>query len=149
LADFELSKNRSEQSQSTTNNGDANSPKYHASERVAALRQPGGDMRCGKPEDIFALGCIYLEVAYRVCGLDIEETPIPKPYHAHLFHLDEWLRPLQAYDLFPTSLAFNLRSMLVSEPGHRPTITEVIERLRSVQAQHAIRLFDICCTSST
>jgi serine/threonine protein kinase len=148
LADFGLSKITSEQSQSTTNNGDATSPNYHAPERVAAHRQPGGDVRCGKPEDIFALGCIFLEMAYRVCGLDIEDTPIPKPYHAHLSYLKNWFQPLQASDQFPRLLVPTLMDMLASEPGLRPTIIQVIQSLRSIQSPGGSPLFDSCCSSS-
>ncbi|KAH7396123.1 kinase-like domain-containing protein, partial [Pyrenochaeta sp. MPI-SDFR-AT-0127] len=55
LTDFGWSNAVSETMNDTTSGGDAITAKYHAPER--AVKNP-----CGRPEDIFALGCSYLEM---------------------------------------------------------------------------------------
>jgi len=63
LTDFGWSLDVSDLSNSATNNGAIISARYQAPERASR-----GHQYCGRPEDIFALGCIYLEMMYRICG---------------------------------------------------------------------------------
>jgi serine/threonine protein kinase len=154
LADFGLSKDRAEQSQSGTNNGDKTTSKYHAPEREAAVKQPGDNVRCGKPEDIFALGCIYLEMSHRLVEHQPEgEEGDRAPYHAHLSQLQDWLLPLktanaeESYQL--ANLAELIECMMKSGSQDRPRISQVIERLQFMEDHGGFPLFDSCCKDST
>lgn len=59
LTDFGTSSDMSDITISATDNGHPITPKYHAPER--ANMEP-----CDWPEDVFTLGCIYLEMAYHL-----------------------------------------------------------------------------------
>jgi len=69
LTDFGWSLDISELGNSATNNGDSMTPRYHAPERATR-----GQLFCGRSEDIFALGCIYLEMMYRIRGQSFESN---------------------------------------------------------------------------
>jgi serine/threonine protein kinase len=145
VADFGMSKERSEQTRSTTQSFQSSTPKYHAPERQ-------NWERCGKPEDIFALGCIFLEMAYRLCGYDLVDR-IPAPYHAHLNQLDRWLRPLRSMreegkpEL--AQLAELIRGMMAEDAEQRPSIKGVVTILRAMEAGYRVNFFGSCCSSGT
>jgi serine/threonine protein kinase len=145
MADFGMSKERSEQTRSTTQSFQSSTPKYHAPERQ-------NRERCGRPEDIFALGCIFLEMAYRLCGHDLANR-IPPPYHAHLDQLDRWLRPLRSAheegkpEL--SQLADLIKGMMAEDAEQRPRIKKVVTILRAMKVEHGPNLFGSCCSSGT
>jgi len=62
LTDCGWSLDISELSNSATDNSATVSARYHAPERVTR-----GERYCGRPEDVFWLGCVYLEMINRVC----------------------------------------------------------------------------------
>jgi len=91
LADFGWSADMSELSSSVTSGGDVITAKYQAPER--ANLQP-----CGRAEDIFSLGCIFLEMTYCTSPLP---SDIPRPwlqrawsFQANLKHVQDWMEPL-------------------------------------------------------
>ncbi|KAJ4377332.1 hypothetical protein N0V83_000157 [Neocucurbitaria cava] len=98
ITDFGWSKDFSGSSNSVTNGGHEITLKYHAPERAA-------NQYCGKSEDIFALGCIYLEMGYRFARIDpwlvTYSLPWDKiPFYASLEHIENWMAPFsKAEDL--------------------------------------------------
>lgn len=67
LGDFGWSKNMSDSACSTTAEGKTTTPKYLAPERKSKLP-------CGQPQDIFSLGCIFLEIGYQLARPHYLET---------------------------------------------------------------------------
>jgi len=67
LADFGWSKNTSQLTNSVTNGDDRITLRYYAPERATGAPR-------GKPEHIFALGCIYLEIGYRLARVELRDT---------------------------------------------------------------------------
>ncbi|KAF2851976.1 kinase-like protein [Plenodomus tracheiphilus IPT5] len=98
LTDFGWSRDMSELDQSTTSDGQNITAKYHAPER--ANKRP-----CGWAEDIFALGCIFVEVVYAAhTPYTSQRTPSPwsKPgwkFQENLADIHDWMRPLRGDDL--------------------------------------------------
>ena len=91
LADFGWSADMSEHDTSTTSGGEMMTTKYQAPER--ANRE-----RCGRSEDIFSLGCIFLEMAYCMTPV-ARETPRPWlqrgwSFQANLDCIQDWMEPL-------------------------------------------------------
>jgi len=81
----------SEHDRSTTSGGEMMTTKYQAPER--ANRE-----RCGCSEDIFSLGCIFLEMGYCIIPLSRNN---PRPwtqrawsFQANLDHIQDWMKPL-------------------------------------------------------
>ncbi|OAL01930.1 kinase-like protein [Phaeosphaeriaceae sp. SRC1lsM3a] len=144
LTDFGLSKDTSHLTSSETSGGERITIRYHAPERQ--LQQ-----RCGKPEDIFALGCTYLEMAYRICGLDsnkyLNNDKAPMwSFQANINSIDAWLAPFEQSTqtllrAMPTGL---IRAMLTDDPKERPSIDEVIARLTEV-SKWRVKFFGACC----
>lgn len=134
LTDFGWSKDVSELAQSATSGGDNITLKYQSPER--AQRRA-----CGRPEDIFALGCIFIEMAYQLARpmLRSEERSAPWKqkgwfFQANLSQVQELLKPLKK-SLYESGHGFLLTkliaNMLALNPDDRPPIDDVIERLSS------------------
>ncbi|KAI4714130.1 hypothetical protein J4E89_001580 [Alternaria sp. Ai002NY15] len=139
LTDFGWSADMSEHSTSVTSNGDQITAKYQAPER--ANRQP-----CGRSEDIFSLGCIYLEIAYCMARLGQD---IPRPwlqkgwsFQANLNQVQEWMKPLGRPSWFSdpksdsrhvavlvTELPVLLKPMLAAASNDRPSIQDIVDSL--------------------
>ncbi|KAF3054013.1 hypothetical protein E8E11_007856 [Didymella keratinophila] len=142
LTDFGWSVDISELSNSATSHGHRITTKYHSPEREA--RQ-----RCGRSEDIFGLGCIFLEIALVVSGNLRNELFNPRQerawsFQANLHQKDSWLLGLNNNPVFGRSMnAPQLRQlisgMLAGNPRDRPKISDVLEVLEGMN------LFGSCC----
>ncbi|KAI4917192.1 hypothetical protein J4E90_003699 [Alternaria incomplexa] len=139
LTDFGWSADMSEHSTSVTSGGDQITAKYQAPER--ANRQP-----CGRSEDIFSLGCIYLEIAYCMALLDPD---VPRPwlqkgwsFQANLNQMQEWMKPLGYPRYIPNpkwdsrqitvlimELPVLLKPMLAAASNDRPSIQDIVDSL--------------------
>jgi serine/threonine protein kinase len=140
LTDFGWSNDMSEYSQSATSGGDNITAKYQAPER--ASKQP-----CGRAEDVFALGCCFVEMSvYTELEHDISRWPsrpwkqtgwsfqaklaevrhflhncAPRPEPEKTFGVNIFRRRA----LFPRLIL----DMLALEPQARPTIDDILRRL--------------------
>lgn len=133
LTDFGWSKDVSSLTNSATSGGDTTTIRYEAPERVRFEA-------CGRAEDMFALGCTYLEMIYCWMMIVPEEHMNPTgsrfwSYQASLSHVQEWMEPLKYLEyLLEDTMASKLRplieSMLESSPSNRPSITTVVDKLR-------------------
>ncbi|KAJ4377331.1 hypothetical protein N0V83_000156 [Neocucurbitaria cava] len=151
LTDFGWSMDVSELSNSATNNGGATSVKYHAPERATR-----GQRFCGRPEDIFALGCIFLEMTYRMWWMVAEDYLNPGAesgwsYQANLDLKTYWLEPLQirARASRPPNpeiehLTALIDQMLDPEPTTRPRIRDIVDTL-AVDLGDSNPFFGNCC----
>lgn len=147
VTDFGWSNAASEPTNNTTSGNDTITAKYHAPERERG--EP-----CGRPEDIFGLGCSYLEMAYRV----IHDTPEvhlktrSKPqwsYQDNLAYIDTWLLPFETKEPSTGSYLGNLvRQMLERNPQERPSIQKVLAQLRAFNPRDEYNFFGKCCSSS-
>ena len=136
LTDFGLSRDFSEEDTSATSNGDNITIKYHAPERQAGER-------CGRKEDIFGLGCIFLEMAIVASGQTREAVFGPDwkknswSYEAHLQDAETWTRRMmggQFPELTIPIFAWQrlhkvLLSMLAEDPKERPWMSDVVRVL--------------------
>jgi serine/threonine protein kinase len=137
LTDFGLSRDFSEEDTSVTSNGDRITIKYHAPERQAG--KP-----CGRPEDIFGLGCIFLEIAIVASGQTRETVLGPGwtynswSYQAHLQDIEDCRVCCRPDDdvlgaRLSTSAWQDLHkltlSMLARDPKERPSISDVLRSL--------------------
>ena len=136
LTDFGLSRDFSEEDTSATSNGDRITTKYHAPERQAG--EP-----CGRKEDIFGLGCIFLEMAVVASWKTREAVFGPGwkynswSYEAHLQDVEAWVGSVPNEDvpdaIWPTPALHDLRklavSMLARDPKVRPSISDVLGSL--------------------
>jgi serine/threonine protein kinase len=144
LTDFGWSRDTSHLTNSVTNGGDRITLRYHAPERAASGP-------CGKPEDIFALGCIYLEMGYRLARDPRQEGyAVPwarKPFYDSLEHLEGWVEPLSRASQTPLGkLAVLIKRMLLREPGDRPSISLVLADLRTdAGGSQETSFFTTCC----
>lgn len=147
LSDFGWSKDVSQLTSSETSGGDRITVRYHAPERAQMER-------CGRPEDIFALGCTYLEMAFRIHGLHAEtylkSQGVPMwSFQAHLKEVQSWLSPLYVTDsvgnLAQNNLIVLIGRMIEQNPDKRPTIEKVHQNLRLWHGEHSF--FDLCCLS--
>ena len=136
LSDFGWSKDVSEMTCSTTVGGKTTTPKYLAPER--ALNQP-----CGRPEDLFSLGCIFLEIGYQLFrsrfSSDYDRGP-PWFESGWLFsaHVEDAVSLAQdvMHQMVPGPLAPQASlllplvvRMLDRNPARRPLIAEVVANL--------------------
>lgn len=157
LTDFGCSNDMSDVGSSLTSNGDIITKKYHSPERVERLP-------CGRAEDIFALGCIYLEMWLRLeqSGHDLREALMSSVLsQGWYFHdnLESVKNYLDVQDNLYTrsrstpsglsSLVVVLKQMLSRDPGSRTTIDGTLRGLR--MSSHRFRsdgfppLFGTCC----
>jgi serine/threonine protein kinase len=152
LADFGWSVDRSEFSQSATSGGDQMTIKYQAPERASMES-------CGRPEDVFAIGCIFLEIlSYTSMTATFQNSGRPWLRKGWFFQanleqiygiLDTSLEPLKYYYAVPLSRL--LRQMLANNPQERPTIQAVLDTLRKPPFQNQLSsgpsnfYFGHCC----
>ena len=136
LTDFGLSRDFSEEDTSATSNGDNITIKYHAPERQAGER-------CGRKEDIFGLGCIFLEMAIVASGQTREAVFGPGwkksswSYEAHLQHIEACVGRVPDEDVPGSTLSTSAwqglhelaLSMLARDPKERPSISDVLRSL--------------------
>jgi serine/threonine protein kinase len=136
LSDFGWSKDVSEMTCSTTVGGKTTTPKYLAPER--ALNQP-----CGRPEDIFSLGCIFLEVGFQLFGVvpmlgANKGAPWFQPgwlFSNHIgdaTHLAQNIMGGMESNFASSSVSLLMRlvvKMLDCNPARRPSIVEVVATL--------------------
>lgn len=145
LTDFGWSRDTSEMTNSATSGGDTISFRYHAPER-AQMKE------CGRPEDIFALGCTYLEMVLCLESQNANEilNPDNKPtwsFQANLDFFETWVYPFKSENLDERQIIEELiRDMLARDPEDRPQIAEVVDIL-SVPALCAAgcSFLDRCC----
>jgi serine/threonine protein kinase len=144
LTDFGWSRDISHLTCSETSGGDRITVRYHAPERAHMGK-------CGRPEDVFALGCTFLEMAYRIYGKDSKDylNPTGNPmwsFQANLGSKDVWLAPFQLDKMSSRSLLGGLVGrMLAYEAWLRPSISEVIEVLLTPTSQSDSSFFAGCC----
>jgi serine/threonine protein kinase len=137
LSDFGWSKDVSEMTCSTTVGGKTTTPKYLAPER--ASNQP-----CGRPEDIFSLGCIFLEIGYQLFGKisvfrENQGAPWFQPGWLFSTHVEDAVSlaqdvmhhiepggPLEPHVSLLMPLVVR---MLDQNPARRPLIAEVVAAL--------------------
>jgi serine/threonine protein kinase len=123
--------------------------KYRAPERAQGLPR-------GRAEDVFALGCIYLEMSYVLAGRpvsDLSFMPVRTErsrwsYEQHAADcLENWLKPLGdlANDL-PDRFTTLLRTMLSLNPASRPSMNTVVSELTECKA-YALPSFGTCCST--
>jgi hypothetical protein len=143
LTDFGWSKDISEQAHSTTSGGDNITLKYQSPER--AHRQA-----CGRPEDIFALGCIFLEMTYQLAKPMLHSEGFSAPwqqkgwfFQANLDQVQPILKSLKKA-LYESGHGFLLPKLIVGmlalNPDDRPSVDEVVDRLSTGS------YFGQCCT---
>lgn len=129
IGDFGLSKNMSDLAYSTTAEGKTTTPKYLAPER--AMKQP-----CGQPQDIFSLGCIFLEMGYQLARP--HRVEMTKSMRAPWFRKDwcfsENIEQARTQATFLKTrglrhLGTIIWNMLESDPRRRQPIDQVIASL--------------------
>ncbi|KAF2827007.1 kinase-like protein [Ophiobolus disseminans] len=156
LADFGWSNDMSDFSRSATSGRDRMTVKYQAPERA-------GGHPCGRAEDIFALGCIFLEMSVWAA----EGSPPPSPispwsekgwsFQGHLNDIHRILDVRLRSSIQAHSCAFDrlLMQMLSMNPLDRPDIELVLSQLsnppfRSPSEQTSLnRYFGPCCQRKT
>jgi serine/threonine protein kinase len=151
LTDFGWSNDMSEFSHSTTSGWDRVTAKYQAPER--ANNQP-----CGRSEDVFALGCIFMEMSAVLL--------YPSPVHSseHIWHQKGWSYHAslsgvkqvlyRSFETYRTYLAKDdpecrllrtLIGMLSAVPKNRPTISQVLQVLSGPPKASFGGFFSPCC----
>jgi serine/threonine protein kinase len=144
LTDFGWSKDISQLTSSETSGGDTITVRYHAPER-AQMKS------CGRAEDIFSLGCTFLEMGYRICGQQAKDylNPAGTPMWSFQANLDSsnfWLTPFRWSRTSSQSfLGGVIDRMMAYEANERPTIGEVIEILRLHPRYNSGSFFAQCC----
>jgi len=129
LTDFGWSKDVSDLTNSATSGGDTITLKYHAPERAA-------NKRCGTAEDIFAMGCVFLEIGTRLTRPDPHGGSMYHPwaekmwcFHANLQDMQTWIAPfLEAGGGLP-DLGRLIARMMARNPDNRPRVNEVVDVL--------------------
>ncbi|KAF1850274.1 kinase-like protein [Cucurbitaria berberidis CBS 394.84] len=142
LTDFGWSKDISELTQSATDGGHNITLKYQAPER--AQQKP-----CGRSEDIFALGCIFVEIAHQLARPVLEPKERWTPWKQRGWYFQANLKEVEAYLLLLKrslggfelnhSLPELITGMLALEPDDRPSVDQVIGMLSKGG------FFDECC----
>jgi serine/threonine protein kinase len=139
LTDFGWSADRSEFNQSATSGGDQMTIKYQAPERASM-------QSCGRPEDVFATGCIFLEIfSYTSTRATSQASVRPWLQKGWFFHANLG----QIYDILDNPMetssadyegVFNrlLRQMLAKSPRKRPTIRAVLNMLKEPPYQYQL-----------
>ncbi|KAF2493443.1 kinase-like protein [Lophium mytilinum] len=133
LTDFGWSKDVSNLSTSTSANGEVINRKYHSPER--AQMQPAG-----RSEDIFSLGCIFLQMAYGVAQIPLQLLEElrgngDKSFQANLGNVDKWIYQLRKGDSMKLRfLAAIVKDTLSKQPKDRPGAEEIIAVLKAIDA---------------
>jgi serine/threonine protein kinase len=140
LTDFGWSIDTSEIGLSQTSGGDNITFKYQSPERAQKAAR-------GRPEDVFGLGCIFIEMLHELAMFSIPSTVEPAPWHdkgwyfqANNAQILDFLETLVVKQWYGSSLATLVMSMLSSEPDSRPVMDDVVRTL-SIGG-----LFSTCCT---
>lgn len=124
LTDFGTATDFSDQTISTTENCERGTPKYFAPEMA-------NFDKCGRPADIFSLGCVLLEMhtlqqVQTLQGLRDLRQKHDKSFQANLDHIHDWLsRPAERDLLCDHQVKYQIRTMLARDPAKRPTIGHV------------------------
>ena len=144
LTDFGLSTSMADADDSATSGLEYMTPRYQAPERVLGLRR-------GRAEDIFGLGCIFLEMTYALCGLNHERLWIQEmvqgwSYQANVKQrLSIWLGPVHEDFLLLRDL---LQAMLSFDPLTRPSIQQVVSCIERMTFSNGEYTFiGSCCMS--
>jgi serine/threonine protein kinase len=142
LTDFGWSADMSDVNSSVTSGGDFMTLKYHAPER--ANKQP-----CGRAEDMFGLGCIYLEMSYAMLQspkvLFHPWSVSGFSFQGDLDQVVSWLLPLiEQYKEVSLSWIILLRDLLAHEEKTRPAANTVLDQIRTIN-QNFPGLVDTCC----
>jgi serine/threonine protein kinase len=130
LADFGFSNDMSAYDYSATSNWETITYRYHAPERASRGS-------CSRPEDIFALGCTFLEMGIRLTDsatktIDLwhYETGGRWSFQENLTDIASWVAPLLAVnDTRVQCLAELIGQMMQLDSKRRPKIDEVISSL--------------------
>lgn len=144
VTDFGWSRDISDLTHSTTSEGDNIILKYHSPERA-------GKEACGRSEDVFALGCIFLEMAYQLVRPVLQPKQRPAPwqkkgwyFQAHIGDLNDTLGPNELYqqanplqeEESQACPQTNIRmNSITSEHAPRPTGLQVSTSLKSRAAK--------------
>jgi serine/threonine protein kinase len=155
LTDFGWSKDVSDLTDSATSGGEMMTLKYHAPERAARER-------CGKAEDVFALGCVLLEIGTRLTtstnrtpfhALPVLVLPWTQKmwsFHANLHHIDTWLKPF--FDDREERLRLIgelIKRMMSYKAEDRPRMGDIVAYIFGTQrlgSRHVIaNFFHDCC----
>jgi serine/threonine protein kinase len=131
LTDFGYSNDMSAYSNSATSNWDTMTYRYQAPERAAKGS-------CSRPEDIFALGCTFLEMCIRLTNSAAQTVKTWKSstedkwsFQENLDDLHSWLAPLRALeDARMFFLASLISQMMEYTPRRRPKVEQVLKCLR-------------------
>ncbi|KAF2812415.1 kinase-like protein [Mytilinidion resinicola] len=131
VTDFGWSKDISNLSTSVSVNGETINRKYHSPER--AQMQP-----TGRSEDIFSLGCTYLQMAYGIARLPLQQLEGLRSdgdcsFQANLGNLNGWtnlLRECRSMKL--RVLAALIKETLSKVPKDRPKAAEIISVLKAI-----------------
>jgi serine/threonine protein kinase len=141
LTDFGWSVDITKLSNSATSNGDRTTTRYHAPEREAMGR-------CGRPEDVFGLGCIYIELILTLSRVSVPQRLNPTgsdgwSFQSHLDQVEFWLNS-SSKEL--SDVAFLVRPMLERSPAQRPSISEIVIGLSALdQKVGDVCYFGSCC----
>lgn len=150
LTDFGWSMDMSIYSHSTTNSGEYVTVSYQAPER--AERQP-----CSRTEDIFTLGCTFLEMALRIADdstavLDSWDSSTGEKwsFQAHLHKLPIWVMPLHSMSAVRLeNLANIISTMMRWRCPHRPSVEGILDDMSfsvfDKGMQHHQHLANSCC----
>ncbi|KAF2805834.1 kinase-like protein [Mytilinidion resinicola] len=151
VTDFGWSKDISNLSTSVSANGETINRKYISPER--AQTQP-----TGWSEDIFALGCTYLQMAYVLTNLPLQQledlrTCADRSFQANLENLGKWVAPLRLKSKRFLVLAFLIEQTLISEPDRRPKAREVVAILEACNnmslSSWDCQIFGDCCSDTS
>jgi serine/threonine protein kinase len=165
LTDFGCSKEMAPDASSTY--GDENiTEKYHSPERAMAISE-GHDpntiaiAKCGFREDVFTLGCTFLEMQFRVLQCWRSDCPGPWKnqrqrwsYQANISQIKTWMAPFdQINSTTQSKVARMIRWMMTHSVAERPTIQNVGHWMMSEQYFWVLHkelwshnLFGPCCT---
>ncbi|KAH7071265.1 kinase-like domain-containing protein [Paraphoma chrysanthemicola] len=144
LTDFGMSKDISHLTSSETSGGEKATVRYHAPERANMLH-------CGRPEDIFALGCTYLEMAFRIYGIEAKRYVNPEgasmwSYQGALDAIHTWLSPITEVGGRPCQALCNIiEQMMTKHPQDRLSIDGVIAQLSAVSSWSDHIFCGPCC----
>jgi serine/threonine protein kinase len=144
LTDFGWSKDISQLTSSETSGGDTITIRYHAPERAQKKS-------CGRAEDVFSLGCTFLEMSFRICGRRAKDYLNPAgssmwSFQANLDSLSFWLTHLRSErSALQAYFGGIIERMMTYEAHARPTICEVIEDLRFHSRYNSDSVFGQCC----
>jgi serine/threonine protein kinase len=146
LTDFGLANFIPDLDNSATSGVENFTRRYQAPERALGLPR-------GRSEDVFGLGCIYLEMEYTLCGLPIQMIAFGEPEEAWSYQanvrqdLQKWLNPLKHKDFTDLRKLVDLiEAMLAFDLKDRPNMSSVVDQL-SICSIGTFNLYGRCCLS--